>query len=127
MRALADTSVFVAREQGRPFAQPLPGELAICVVTLAELALGVVTAADAGTRARRLATLGLVEATYQPLPVDRDAAHAWSRLVGELRQAGRRAPVNDTWIAAVALSRGLPLVTQDDDYATMPGLQVIHV
>jgi predicted nucleic acid-binding protein len=35
--------------------------------------------------------------------------------------------VNDAWIASVAIARGLPVVTQDDDYDDMPELAVIRV
>jgi predicted nucleic acid-binding protein len=40
---------------------------------------------------------------------------------------GRPAPVNDSWIAATAIDRGLPVATQDDDYEGMPGLDVIRL
>jgi predicted nucleic acid-binding protein len=43
------------------------------------------------------------------------------------RPAGRKAPVNDSWIAATAIARGIPVATQDDDYDGMPGLRVIHL
>jgi predicted nucleic acid-binding protein len=36
-------------------------------------------------------------------------------------------PVNDSWIAATAMSLGVPVVTQDADYDGVPGLQVIRV
>jgi predicted nucleic acid-binding protein len=36
-------------------------------------------------------------------------------------------PVNDSWIAATAISLGLPVVTQYDDYVDLPGLEVIRV
>ena len=36
-------------------------------------------------------------------------------------------PVNDSWIAATAIAHGLPVVTQDDDYADVPGLDVIRI
>jgi predicted nucleic acid-binding protein len=35
--------------------------------------------------------------------------------------------VNDSWIAATAISLGVPVVTQDDDYIIVPGLIVVHV
>lgn len=44
-----------------------------------------------------------------------------------LRDLGLRMPVNDSWIAATALALGVPVVTQDDDYVAVPGLEVIHV
>jgi len=33
----------------------------------------------------------------------------------------------DSWIAATALALGVPVVTQDDGYAGVPGLPVIRV
>jgi predicted nucleic acid-binding protein len=36
-------------------------------------------------------------------------------------------PVNDSWIAATAMSLGVPVITQDDDYVEVEGLQVIKV
>ena len=48
----------------------------------------------------------------------------------QLAQAGRRCNVNDLWIAATAASRGLAVVTQDDDFGPVEGvggLQVVRV
>lgn len=36
-------------------------------------------------------------------------------------------PVNDSWIAATALALAVPVVTQDDDYSVVPGLELIPV
>jgi predicted nucleic acid-binding protein len=36
-------------------------------------------------------------------------------------------PLNDSWIAATAIARGIPVVSQDDDYSGVPGLSVIRV
>jgi predicted nucleic acid-binding protein len=36
-------------------------------------------------------------------------------------------PVNDSWIAATAMAMGIPLVTQDDDYVEVAGLEVVRV
>jgi predicted nucleic acid-binding protein len=35
--------------------------------------------------------------------------------------------VNDSWIAATAISLRSPVVTQDDDYIDVPGLEIIRV
>jgi predicted nucleic acid-binding protein len=48
-------------------------------------------------------------------------------LVAGLRASGRKAPVNDSWIAATAIAHGMPVATQDDDYEGMPGLNVIRL
>jgi predicted nucleic acid-binding protein len=125
--ALADTTVFVARESGRPLrAEALPDRLAVSVVTIGELRAGVLAAADLATRDRRLSTLTAVLA-LEPVPIDERVAEAWARLRVTLRDLGLRMPVNDSWIAATAVSLGVPVVTQDEDYVVVPGLAVIHV
>ena len=124
---LADTSVFIAAESGRPMrAELLPDMLAVSVITVGELRAGVLAAADLATRDRRLATLTAVLG-LSPVPVDDAVAAAWARLRVALRDLGQSMPVNDSWIAATAISLGVPLVTQDDDHADVPGLRVIRV
>lgn len=126
-RALADTSVFIARESGRPFdTSLLPDELAVSIITVAELRAGVLVADDADTRASRLATL---EEALQldPVPVDDSVASGWAQLRVSLRESGRRLKVNDSWIAATALALGVPLVAQDADYYHVPRLEVISL
>jgi hypothetical protein len=127
MRALADTSVFIARESARPLDEgALPEELAVSVITVGELRAGVLLANDLAARDRRLATLAAVLA-FEPLPIDAAVADAWARLRVMLRDAGRAMPGNDSWIAATALAMGVPVVTQDDDYAVVSDLEVIRV
>ena len=126
MTALADTSVFIAREQGRALTAPPADDVAVSVVTVGELHLGVLMAADVDRRALRLAILRLAE-QLEPLPIDESVAQAWATLVARLRTAGRRMPINDSWIAATALARGMPVVTQDSDYDDVPGLRVVKV
>ena len=64
---------------------------------------------------------------FEPLAVDEAVSDTWALLVSRLRAEGRRAPINDTWIAATAIAHGVPIVTQDSDYDAMPGLKVIKV
>jgi len=124
---LADTSIFIASESGRPLsAQLLPARIAVSVITIGELRAGVLAATDLETRDRRLATLTQALA-LEARPVDDGVAHAWARLRIELRDRGLKMGVNDSWIAATAMSLGIPLVTQDQDYVVVPGLAVIEV
>ncbi|GAA1192111.1 type II toxin-antitoxin system VapC family toxin [Pseudonocardia alaniniphila] len=127
MRGLLDTSVFIAAESGRPLdEQRIPDEAAVSVVTVAELQAGVLAAADVDVRARRLATLDAV-ADIELLAIDERAALMWARMRVHLAQSGRRLNVNDLWIAAVAASRGLPVVTQDDDFGPVEGIGGLEV
>jgi predicted nucleic acid-binding protein len=126
-RALADTSLFIARESGRTLTPiELPDELAISVITVGELRAGVLAAADLATRDLRLATLTEALA-FDALPIDQAIAETWARLRLLLRDGGMRMPVNDSWIAATAMTLGVPVVTQDDDYVEVAGLSVIRI
>jgi predicted nucleic acid-binding protein len=130
VKGLLDTSVFIALESGGPLdEQRIPDETAVSVVTLAELQAGILAAADVDVRARRLATLEAV-GDIELIDIDESAARTWARMRVHLAESGRRVNVNDLWIAAVAASRGLPVVTQDDDFDPVEGvagLQVVRV
>ena len=126
-RGLADTSVFVARESGRPLDDGrLPLELAVSVVTVGELRAGVLAATDVATRNRRLVTLTEV-LTLEAMPVDERVAEEWARLRVLLRERGQRMPVNDSWIPATAMALHVPVVTLDGDFNEIPEVAVIRV
>ena len=125
MNGLLDTSVFVARESGRPLAS-LPDEGRVSVITVAELRIGVLVAGDTSVRAQRLRTLTEVEA-LEPLPVDDAAARAFAEITADSRRRGKRPKILDALIAATALSRSMPVYTQDADFEDMVGVQVVRV
>lgn len=125
-RAIADTSVFIAREAGRPLGA-LPDEIAVSVITAAELELGVLRAGDPAARATRLATLSRVRAAYPLLAIDDATASCFARLADEQLRAGRRPRRHDTWIAATALRHGVAIVTQDADFGAFESVHVIRV
>lgn len=124
---LFDTSVLIASETGRPLdTARLPDEWVVSVVTVAELHAGVHAAADVETRARRmesLAELGDVEV----LPIDERVGLLWARMRATLAESGRRANVNDLWIAATAVANDMPVVTHDGDFAAIAGLAGLRV
>jgi predicted nucleic acid-binding protein len=116
-----DTSVFIASETNRPINTSLiPDEVATTVITLAELNVGVLAARTAEIRAQRLATLDAI-ADMTMLPVDNEAARMWARLRIHLAETGRRVRINDLWIGAIAASRRLPVITQDDEFDALEG------
>ncbi len=130
LRGIVDTSVFIAHETGRPLdTQGLPAQVSISVVSLAELEVGVLLAADVRARARRLATLDSIS-DLAVLPIDEQVARHWALLRAELARNGRRINVNDVWVAATAIAHELPVVTQDTDFdaiAEIGGLSIIRV
>jgi predicted nucleic acid-binding protein len=101
-------------------------EWGISAVTLGELRLGVLQAKDPETASRRLSAYQLAQ-RFEALAVDEAVSEAWALLVSRLRAAGRKVPVNDSWIAATAIAHRVPIVTQDSDYDSMLDVQVITI
>jgi predicted nucleic acid-binding protein len=125
-RAIADTSIFIAQETGRELGE-LPEQIAVSVITAAELELGVLRATDPNARAIRLSTLSRVQATYSPLQIDAETASCFARIASAERSRGRRLRRHDTWIAATALRHGAAIVTQDTDFSSFDEVPVLRV
>lgn len=113
-RGLLDTSVVIDLE--RIPTDALPRQVAISTLTLAELAAGPHATEDPDERARRQDRLQRVEATFDPLPFDADAARAYGRVYAAVTASGRKARgprAVDLLIAATACAAGLPLYTRN--------------
>lgn len=124
-RAVADTSVFIARETGRELGG-LPEQIAVSAITAGELELGVLRAIDPQARALRLSTLSRVQATYQLLPVDAEVASCFARIASSELSKGRRLRRHDTWIAATAMRHEAAVLTQDTDFSSFEGIDVVR-
>ncbi len=126
VRALLDTSVVIGTEAGRRVGE-LPAESALSVITIEELSLGV-RIAEAHERTEsavtRRATLDMVLANFEVLPVDRAAAEHSARIRAAGRLVNRRFGPLDALIAGTAAARGLPLYTQDAQLTAMEGVDV---
>jgi toxin FitB len=109
-RAILDTSVVIAD----PVA-PIPGDLAISAITLAELNFGVLIAKSAEVRAERLRRLSLLQQRFDALPVDDAVAISYGRLASAVVDAGRqpRRQAMDLLIAATAHAHGATLYTRN--------------
>ena len=108
----------------------LPDEPTITAVTLAELSVGPLVAADEQVRAARQAHLQQAEADFDPLPFDAAAARAFGQVAAALRRSGRKpsARASDAMIAATALANDLPVHTCNPrDFDAIDGLTVIAV
>ena len=112
-RGLLDTSVVIDHDIVDPAS--LPDESAIATVTLAELAAGPHATVDDAERARRQDRLQWAAATWEPLPLDTEAARAYGRIFAATRAKGRssRTRLADLLIAATAAAHGLPLYTRN--------------
>ncbi len=128
-RGLIDTSTVILLPRLAD-ASVLPAQPLISAVTLAELSVGPLLAADDRERAARQAHLQQAEADFEPLPFDAEAARAFGRVAACLRRSGRKANARsyDAIIAATALANDLPLFTCNPaDFDGIDDLEVIAV
>ncbi|GAA2514588.1 type II toxin-antitoxin system VapC family toxin [Pilimelia columellifera] len=125
-RGILDTSVLIAAD-----VTPIPGQLAISVVSLAELRFGVLVAKDSTARSARLARLVSLERRFEPLPVDESVADSYGQLAARVVEVGRQpqARAMDLLIAATAHAHGAALYTRNAaDFAGLEDLvQVVPV
>jgi predicted nucleic acid-binding protein len=122
-RGLLDTSVVIDLQ--RIPADALPVRMAVSAVTMGELAAGPAAASDEAERARRQDRLQRAEATFDPLPLDIEAARAYGRIYAAVQAQGRspRRRFADLLIAAVALANDLPVITRNPtDFAGLEDL-----
>jgi predicted nucleic acid-binding protein len=93
---------------------------AIPVVVLGEFRYGI-----AGSRhqSEYEAWLEATLPAFDVLVVDEGTARAYAELRVELKRAGRPIPANDAWIAALARQHGLPVLTRDEHFDVVPGLE----
>jgi toxin FitB len=123
VRAVLDTSVLIGAES--------PGLLegAISAASIAELHFGVLVAITEDERARRSQRLGVVEATFDPLPLDAAVAREWGRLAAAVANRGGqpRRRALDLVIAATANVHRVPLLTRNPkDFALIADLVATH-
>ena len=55
--------------------------------------------------------------------IDREVAQAYGAVRLELKEAGTPIPINDTWIAAIARHRQLPIVSRDGHFDAVSGIR----
>jgi len=117
-RGIVDTSVLIATD-----IEPIPGELAISVVSIAELHFGVLLARTSEARASRLARLSALQRRFDPLPVDDSVSDSYARLAARVVEIGRqpRARAFDLLIAATAHAHGAAIYTRNA--ADLAGLE----
>jgi tRNA(fMet)-specific endonuclease VapC len=128
-RGVLDTSTVLLLSRVEE-AGSLPAEPLITAVTLAELSVGPLVAADETERAARQAHLQQAEAAFDPLPFDAAAARAFGRVAASLRRSGRKpaARACDALIAATALAHRLPVYTcNPEDFSGIEELEVVAV
>jgi predicted nucleic acid-binding protein len=120
MKSVLDTSVLIADSLN-----PIDGDIAISMISIAELQFGVLVAPDDERRATRLARLSSILRAFEPLPVDAKVAASYGQLAAATHRAGRKATARslDLMIAATAHAHGARLITSNiDDVRHLDGL-----
>ena len=118
--SILDTSILVAEHPA-----PIEGQIAISVMSIAELQFGVLVAPDYNRRAHRLARLSSILLSFEPLPVDAAVAASYGELAAATHRAGGRASARslDLMIAATAHAHEARLVTANvEDVRHLDGL-----
>jgi tRNA(fMet)-specific endonuclease VapC len=62
---------------------------------------------------------------WKTLGVNESTAQTYARIQLQLHRKGQMIPLNDLWIAALALEHGLPLLTRDAHFKNIDGLKVV--
>lgn len=123
---LLDTSAAILL--GTIDSSALPKSPSISTVTLAELAVGPLVAKTEPERLARQARLLQAESDFEPIPFDDRAARSFGAVAASLRRQNRkpRARSFDAMIAAIAISRGLPLFTSNPrDFEGIDSLEIV--
>ncbi len=61
------------------------------------------------------------------IPLDKATLAEWVALRVDCERSGTRPGDNDLWIAATAISQGIPLLTCDKAQSELPGLDAIYL
>ena len=127
---ILDTSTLILLGRIDEATDTLPSEPLITAITLAELSVGPLVTANEDERAARQAHLQQAEADFEPIPFDAAAARSFGQVAASLRRERRKpaARAYDAMIAAVAVSRGLPVHTCNPaDFDKIDNLEVVAV
>jgi len=123
-RVLLDTNVVIRLfEQDQSIAEALrrADEVFVPSIVLGELYFG---ARKSGRVQDNLARIDELATSTTVLGIDTETARLYGEMKNRLREKGRPIPENDIWIAAVARQYGLTLLTRDEHFTEVEGLQI---
>ncbi len=120
---ILDTNGLLAMADGDMKLEPLlqrAAEIAVPVIVLGEYKYGIRQSRNR-TRYERWLAEGI--ASGRVLVVDQGTAGLYAEVRDELKRSGRPIPGNDLWIAALARQHALPVISRDQHFDFVPGLQ----
>ena len=128
--AVVDTSVAIGFLRGDRRAESALGtfaRLVVPVAVVAELLEGCHGVAHYRARAFRQVEAFLRSSRVLVTPATAETAERWAVIHDALRRIGRPVPINDVWVAASAMEFGLPVVTYDRHFLSIPQVMVTLV
>jgi tRNA(fMet)-specific endonuclease VapC len=122
---IADTSAIIGLLRRDPrVEEKVEGKnFAITFVTAAEIFLGVLKARNQTAAQKRCREV--LEGCEVLQGSERTPA-LYAYIYHKLEQRGQLIPVNDIWIATIAIEAGLPLIARDEHFSRIEGLSVIE-
>ena len=95
-------------------------KISLPVIVLGEFRFGLF-----GSRLRKIIEPALdgLQAAADILPVDTETVLPYAKLCDQMKRAGTPIPLNDLWIAALAVQHGLPIVSRDPHFDLVPGIR----
>lgn len=121
MEVIADTCWFIDLEKRRPevitYLRQNPSvSFVLTEIVRAELHAG---GRDTG---RIAALVGAADL----FPIDAGVAEVWGATARQLRSSGQMVGANDLWIASIAISHGVAVLTRNPgDFNRVPGVQIV--
>lgn len=126
-RAVIDTNVYSDVMRGQPPVQrALSGfeRVLVPITVFGEILHGFVRGSKEAQN--RLQLERFLSRDYVELvTASRATAEYYALLMTALRKKGAPLPINDVWIAAAACAEKIPLISRDQHFLNVPGLQLI--
>ncbi len=122
---ILDTNGLSAVAEGVAALEPIlrnAAELAVPVVVLGEYRYGIQQSRE---RQRYEQWLTETICSYRVLDVDEDTAISYAAIRSELKRAGTPIPSNDVWIAALCRQHSFPLISRDQHFDLVRGIERI--
>jgi predicted nucleic acid-binding protein len=120
---ILDTNALSAFVDGEPAVGTIlsgSSRAAIPVIVLGEFRYGI-----GNSRHRRTyeAWLDVYLRQFEVLPVVEETTVPYAQVRAALKRLGQPIPANDAWIAALAIQHKLPLLSRDQHFDAIPGVQ----
>ena len=122
---IADTSAVIALLRGDAEAEgKIAGKtFALTFISIAELSLGILKSSKREASWLRVRQLLHDRPVFHPTAF---TATIYARIYFDLQRKGTLIPINDIWIAALAIEAGLPILARDEHFSRVSGLRVIN-